>query len=314
MREFIINTNDANQRVDKYLSKAFKKLPQNLMYKYIRNKKIKVNRSRCEISQRLNVGDTLQLYIAEEFFDEPSNYDFLQSSGELNILFENEHLLVVNKEVGLLVHSDETVFQDTLIGRILKYLYMNKAYEPQNEMTFTPALANRIDRNTQGIVIAAKSAEGLRSINQLIKERKIEKHYCCIVEGQMSKKQEHLIHYYKKNEALNQAMINDHEFEGSTPVELTYQVMDEKKNYSLLDIHLITGKSHQIRAQLAHIQHPLYGDVKYHAKKTKRNTQALWSVSITFNGIDENNVLYDLKGKKIQINEKTYVDEFKSLL
>lgn len=314
MREFTINQNDANQRVDKYLSKSLKKLPQSLMYKYIRNKKIKVNRSRCEISQRLNVGDTLQMYIAEEFFDDEVTLDFLQSDGQVDILFENEHVLIVNKAVGVLTHSDEKTFQDTLIMKILKYLYLTKVYDPQVEASFTPACANRLDRNTQGIVLAAKTAQGLRSLNELIKLKKIEKHYHCIVEGCLPKTHDHLCHYYLKDEQLNQAKICDTLQEGWSQVVLGYQVLKQQGDYSLVDVHLITGKSHQIRAQFAYIGHPLYGDFKYHAHKSKRNTQALCAYSLKFHDIENTNVLADLNEKAIYLANPPFDDEFALLV
>lgn len=313
MREFTINQNDANQRVDKYLSKSLKKLPQSLMYKYIRNKKIKVNRSRCEISQRLNVGDTIQMYIAEEFFNDELELTFLQSEGSLEVLFENDHLLIVNKEVGVLVHSDEAIFQDTLIQRILKYLYITQAYDPKSEASFTPACANRLDRNTQGIVIAAKTAEGLRNVNELIKEHKIEKHYHCIVEGILAKKNDRLSHYYLKDEQSNKASISDSPKEGWSFVELEYHVLKQNENFSLVDVNLITGKSHQIRSQFAHIGHPLYGDYKYRAHKTKRNTQALCAYSLKFHDIDYSSVLADMNEKTIFLSIPPFHDEFASL-
>lgn len=302
MREFIINANDANQRVDKYLSKSLKKLPKNLMYKYIRNKKIKVNRSRCEISQKLNEGDTVQMYISEEFFDDEVRLNFLEASKKLDILYEDEHLLIVNKEANLLVHSDTEEQKDSLIQRILRYLYEKNEYDPVNEKSFTPSLCHRIDRNTEGIVIAAKTADALRLMNEKIRNHEIEKHYLCIVEGNI-KKHAVLKHYYMKDEKNNKAMLINEEKTGYVPVELEYEVIEQKTKYALVDVNLITGKSHQIRAQFAKTGHPLYGDLKYGAKNGKRNSQALCAYKIIFKFKDDNLLGY-LNEKTIEIDSK----------
>lgn len=313
MREFIINRNDADQRLDKYLAKSLKRLPKSLMYKYIRNKKIKVNRKRCEISQRLNEGDLVQMYISEEFFEEQNDLSFMQASDQLNVLYENEHLLIVYKPANLLVHSDETKQFDTLMDRILKYLVKTKAYDPYGEKSFTPALCHRIDRNTEGIVIAAKTAEALRMMNEKIRQREIEKHYLCIVEGQLrgSKK---LMHYYRKDEQKNKAILSSTIKEGLSEVSLIYKSLAVKERYSLLDIDLLTGKSHQIRAQLAFIKHPLLNDVKYQGKPFRQlEGQALCAYKICFSFTSDAGCLNDMKNKVIEIKEPALLTLFNQL-
>lgn len=313
MREFIINRNDADQRLDKYLAKSLKRLPKSLMYKYIRNKKIKVNRKRCEISQRLNEGDLVQMYISEEFFEEQNDLSFMQASDQLNVLYENEHLLIVYKPANLLVHSDEAKQFDTLMDRILKYLVKTKAYDPYGEKSFTPALCHRIDRNTEGIVIAAKTAEALRMMNEKIRQREIEKHYLCIVEGQLrgSKK---LMHYYRKDEQKNKAILSSTIKEGLSEVSLIYKSLAVKERYSLLDIDLLTGKSHQIRAQLAFIKHPLLNDVKYQGKPFRQlEGQALCAYKICFSFTSDAGCLNDMKNKVIEIKEPALLTLFNQL-
>lgn len=313
MREFIINRNDADQRLDKYLAKSFKRLPKSLMYKYIRNKKIKVNRKRCEISQRLNEGDMVQMYISEEFFEEQNDLSFMQASDQLNVLYENEHLLIVNKPANLLVHSDDANQFDTLMDRILKYLVKTKAYDPYGEKSFTPALCHRIDRNTEGIVIAAKTAEALRMTNEKIRQREIEKHYLCIVEGQLrgSKK---LVHYYRKDDQKNKAILSLTLKEGLSEVSLIYQSLAVKERYSLLDIDLLTGKSHQIRAQLSFIKHPLLNDVKYLGKPFRQlEGQALCAYKICFSFTSDAGCLNDMKNKVIEIKEPALLTLFNQL-
>ncbi|MEF2919031.1 MAG: pseudouridine synthase, partial [Acutalibacteraceae bacterium] len=165
MREIIINRNDANQRLDKYLSKRFKTMPQSLMYKYIRTKYIKVNNKRCEISTMLKEGDVLKLFIKDEFFENETtseNYDFLKAPKNIDIIYEDENIILIDKKPGIIVHPDEKYHFDSLISRVLHYLYDKGEYHPRDDKAFTPALVNRIDRNTGGIVIAAKNADSLR--------------------------------------------------------------------------------------------------------------------------------------------------------
>lgn len=282
MRELIVMKNDSDQRLDKFLTKTLKTLPKPLMYKYIRKKKIKVNHKRCEIAQRLSEGDVVQLYISEEFFDNPQDYSFLKSKGKLDIIYEDDDILIMNKEIGLLTHSDDASQCDTLVDRMLKYLYDKKAFNPANELSFKPALCHRIDRNTQGLVISAKNANALRFINQMIKDKKIEKKYMCLVSGQMPKKQDTLIHYHMKKEDENKAILSDIYKEGYKKISCSYRVISEKKDISLLEVDLHSGKSHQIRAQLAKIGHPLLSDVKYGGKKVALPYHALCAYKLIF--------------------------------
>lgn len=281
MRELIIGKNDADQRVDKFIMKTMKDMPKSLMYKYIRNKKIKVNRKRCEISQRLQEGDTMQCYIAEEFFEQQEDRSFLNVPSEVNVVYEDEHLVIVNKPVGLLAHSDTKEVQDNLADRLLHYLYKKKEYDPKQEQSFTPALCHRIDRNTQGIVICAKDAEALREMNEIIRNREIDKYYLCIVEGHMKKKEDHVVLYHKKLDG-NKADVIPYEKEGYHQIQTGYRVLKEKDQYSLLEVQLHTGKSHQIRAVMAYLKHPLLGDIKYGAKKGEQRVQALCAYRIQF--------------------------------
>lgn len=273
MRKLLVNENDANQRVDKFLSKTLPKLPKNLMYKYIRNKKIKVNGKRCEISQKLASGDEFTCYIAEEFFETQRDDSFFRASTNLNILYEDDNIIVMNKEVGLLAHSDDKISDDTLVNRMKHYLYQKGEYAFESEQSFAPALCHRIDRNTQGIVIGAKTAQALRDMNEAIREGCIDKRYLCIVEGTLQEK-EKTVHAFHKKEN-KEVFIRDSEKEGFKEIITGYQVLKEAKGLSLLAIRLYTGKSHQIRALMAHLKHPLYGDTRYGAKPRKYPYQAL---------------------------------------
>lgn len=280
MRKLIINENDANQRLDKFLLKTLNDLPKSLMYKYIRNKKIKVNGKRCEISTRLQVNDEVTCYISEEFFQDKKDDSFFNAKSELDILYEDENIIIMNKEVGLLVHSDDSKEIDTLVNRMKKYLYDKKEYDYHNEQSFAPALCHRIDRNTQGIVIGAKNAEALREVNRLIHDGNIEKSYLCIVEGKFTKKEDIVYAYHTK---IDKQIYISNEFKtGYKKIKTGYKVQKEKENLSLLEVRLYSGKSHQIRALMAHLHHPLYGDTRYGAKKRSYPYQALCAYKVKF--------------------------------
>lgn len=317
MRTIQINRNDANQRLDKFLSKRFKTMPKSLMYKYIRTKYIKVNGKRCEISTRLNEGDVITLYIRDEFFDEPQydTYDFLKAPKNLDIVYEDENIVLLNKPTGLLCHPDENYHYDSLLARLQHYLYDKGEYNPNDENSFAPALANRIDRNTGGIVIAAKNSEALRILNQKIKDRELKKLYLCVVHGVPTKKQALLVDYLEKNEKQNRVYISKKPSEKSKTIKTKYTVLRELKDMSLVEVELLTGRTHQIRAHMAYIGHPLVGDGKYGTNKQNKNTslkwQALCSYKLVFSFTTDGGVLNYLNGKSFEIKDiwfKKYID------
>lgn len=317
MRTIQINRNDANQRLDKFLSKRFKTMPKSLMYKYIRTKYIKVNGKRCEISTRLNEGDVITLYIRDEFFDEPQydTYDFLKAPKNLDIVYEDENIVLLNKPTGLLCHPDENYHYDSLLARLQHYLYDKGEYNPKDENSFAPALANRIDRNTGGIVIAAKNSEALRILNQKIKDRELKKLYLCVVHGVPTKKQALLVDYLEKNEKQNRVYISKKPSEKSKTIKTKYTVLREFKDMSLVEVELLTGRTHQIRAHMAYIGHPLVGDGKYGTNKQNKNTslkwQALCSYKLVFSFSTDGGVLNYLNGKSFEIKDiwfKKYID------
>ena len=308
MKEFQIKKNDAGQRLDKFLTKAVKGLPTSLMYKYIRTKKIKVNRARTEQKYVLQEGDIVQLFIKDEFFDSPEKDNGALSSitPKLTIVYEDENIILCNKRPGVLVHEDDEGKDNTLIMHIKAYLYQKGEYDPENEQSFAPALCNRIDRNTGGIVIGAKNAEALRVMNDKIKNDEISKFYYCVVHGKMPKKSDTLTGFLLKDSDKNQVKIFDKQVKGSKNIITKYKVVSEKNGMSLLEIELVTGRTHQIRAHMSYIGHPLLGDGKYGINKDDRakgyKYQALYAYRLRFDFDDDSGALGYLKGKEVKLS------------
>lgn len=310
MRVLTVNKNDAGQRLDKFLSKAVKGLPSSMMYKLIRTKKIKVNRKRADQSYILSEGDEIQLFIREEFFDSPEKDTdaLLRIQPKLDILYEDENIMLLNKRPGVLVHEDDSARDNTLIMHVRAYLAQRGEYNPKEEQSFAPALCNRIDRNTGGIVIAAKNAESLRSMNARIKNDMLTKSYLCLVHGAPSPKKATLTAYLRKNANDNLVEVRDKEFGGSKKIITAYTVLRTfPSNRSLVEIDLITGRTHQIRAHMAHIGHPLLGDGKYGVNRGERSEgykyQALYAYKLYFKRADEKDTLSYLEGRTFRIDE-----------
>ena len=311
-----VTKNDAGQRLDKFLTKTYRNLPMSLLYKAVRKKDIRLNGKRCEASSRLSEGDQIYLFLPDDALEiAPPTYEFMHASKALDIVYEDEHVMLLNKKAGLLVHPDDREFADTLIFRVQRYLYAKGEYDPADEQSFAPALVNRIDRNTSGIVIAAKTAVALRVLNQKLKDREIEKFYLCIVHGKMPKAEDTLEAFLEKNESQNRVYISDTQKQGARTIRTRYRVLEEKNGFSLLEIHLLTGRTHQIRAHLASIGHPLLGDGKYGTnainKGTGFNKQALCSYRLQFAFTSDADELNYLNGKEFTLTDVWFADAFR---
>ncbi len=313
MRKITITKNDSGQRLDKFLSKKFKTMPKSLMYKYIRTKYIKLNGKKTSPEVFLNDGDELTLYIKDEFFGEKKSYEFLKASSSLDILYEDEQMILLDKKPGVIVHQDKNFDTDTLNLRVLRYLYEKGEYHPDEENAFTPALCNRIDRNTGGIVIAAKTAEALRVINQKIRDREIEKYYLCLVKGVPKPAHKILKDYLIKNENTNTVRVLHEKRDDAKEIITEYTVLKTKDNLSLCEILLHTGRTHQIRAHMASIGHPLIGDEKYGDRKLNDKLsikrQQLYAYKLRFDFKTDAGSLVYLDQKEFEVKTVPFNNE-----
>ncbi|MDD2269428.1 MAG: RluA family pseudouridine synthase [Eubacteriales bacterium] len=318
MRELTVNKNDSGIRIDKFMSRCFPTMPKSLLYKYIRLKCVKVNGKKVGEDAIINEGDKLTFYISDEFFGKREKEAFLDVTPNLNVVYEDSNILIVSKPSGLVVHSGANEDFNTLINRIKAYLYKKGEYNPANENSFAPALCNRIDRNTEGLVVAAKNAEALREMNEIIKERELEKKYLCVVRGIPTHKEAELTDYLSKISEENRVVLSKKKLPGSKIAILKYKVVDtnKAKNLALLEVELITGRTHQIRVQLASAGFPLLGDGKYSENRYDRKmgygTQALCSYSLAFKLNNTYTLLGYLNGKTFTAVKPDFLELFLS--
>ena len=316
MKEITVGKNDAGQRLDRFVGKAVPLLPESLLQKYIRLKRIKVNAKGAKRDTRLAEGDVLQLYINDEFFEKPREENSYLKVGtpKLDIVYEDENILLADKKPGVLCHSAGVWDYNTLIANIQAYMAQKGEWKPKEENSFAPALCNRIDRNTGGIVIAAKNAEALRIINEKIRDREIDKYYLCAVQGRPKERSGRLENYLFKDAVKNQVYVKSRPEPGAKTAVTEYRVLCSKGSLSLVECHLLTGRTHQIRIQMSHAGYPLLGDGKYGVEKTNREFgekgQALYSYKTMFDFATDAGILNYLKGKEFRVEKVDFAEKY----
>lgn len=316
MRELVVKKNDAGQRLDRFVGKAVPLLPESLLQKYIRLKRIKLNGKGAKRDVRLNEGDVLSLYINDEFFEKPREENSYLKVGtpRLDIVYEDENILLVDKKPGVLCHSSGGWDYNTLIANIQAYAYQKGEWRPREENAFVPALCNRIDRNTGGIVIAAKNAAALRVMNEKIAAREVEKYYLCVVSGRPRPPEGKLEGFIFKDAVKNRVYVRGRPEPGARTAVTYYRTLASRGGLSLVECRLGTGRTHQIRAQMAHAGWPLLGDGKYGSDSVNRrhgeDGQLLCSYRLDFDFRTPGGELDYLSGRSFRVPRVDFVDKY----
>ncbi|MCI6610360.1 MAG: RluA family pseudouridine synthase [Ezakiella sp.] len=306
-----VKQNDANQRIDRFLLKLMPNANKNFMMRMLREKKIKLNKEKADPSKFIQEGDSIQIYFSDETFDKFSYKEEKSKNNiKLDIVYEDENIAILDKPSGVLCHFANNLKEPNLVDSFISYLTDKREYNPRDEHSFVPSLCNRLDRNTSGLVIAAKNAESLRKINELIKEHKIKKYYFAIVKGELIY-DGYMENSYSKNE--NKNMMNlEKNLNSGKMMKSKISTIKSGKDFSLIKVELITGKTHQIRLQLKTLGAPIigdnkYGDIDFNNKLNVKNTnhQKLVSGEIVFPKI-EGNLSY--------LSNKKFVSKYKSEL
>lgn len=268
MEEINIQKNDADQRLDVFLRKTFPKMSSSLMYKAIRNKKIKINRKRCTFNQKLVEGDSILLFLPPDVLEMKERKIEKTACSKVDVVYEDQNILIVNKPYGLRSQCDEKG-QDCLVSRIQAYLIKKGEYDPDFEHFFAPTICHRLDRNTTGLVIAAKNASSLRIVNEAIRNRKVKKYYKALVQGTIEPMD--ITVYIKK--VGTKAHVSQTPKEGFLKARTLVKPIREVDGNTWCEIELKTGRFHQIRSSLSFVGHPLVSDVKYGSSKKKSSYQ-----------------------------------------
>ena len=263
MKEFTINANEAGQRFDKYLGKLLREAPKSFCYKMLRKKNITLNGGKATGAEKLNVGDKIKLFLSDETFDKFAGADTKPARAHhtLDIIYEDDNILLINKPVGMLSQPADDR-EPSLVEFLTGYLLETGAVTEEGLHTFRPSVCNRLDRNTSGIVAAGKSLAGLQELSQLFHDRGLHKFYRCLVQGSM-KNEKYIKGYLHKDEKCNKVTVQEKETPEAVPIETRYRPIGTGGQVTLLEVELITGRTHQIRAHLASVGHPIIGDFKY---------------------------------------------------
>lgn len=316
MKKFVAGTNEDGVRLSRFVESVTKDLPRSLLYKSFRNKRIKVNGKRGEPDTRLCTGDVIELYINDEFFPIAPAPQRPKKPRQppVQVIYEDDNIAVLYKPAHLLCHSDRTG-DPNLVDAFCAQLECQGKYDPKAENRFAPALCNRLDRGTEGLVIAAKRYTALRDMNEIIRNDWMKKEYLTITVGAPPAGRH--IAWLQHKESGNKVRIHAHESEGYKKIITDVTVIRQNGPFALCRIGLITGRTHQIRAHLAYLGHPVLGDLKYgNSKMNERTgfkTQALCAQRLTFGQIPEENTLHYLSGKVIKLADPEIVRQFDAL-
>lgn len=282
MKQLIIAENESQQRFDRFLRKYLAEAPVSFIYKMIRKKNITLNNKKVKPETIIVEGDTIELYLADNTIAKfKGENNIIKSNLKPEIIYEDDNIILMNKAVGLLSHSANNNHGDNLVDGMINYLYEKGEYDPKNELTFAPSICNRLDRNTSGIVIGAKNYQALKIINNSMKKRNIDRYYKTIVKGVVKKDQE-LEGFLTKDGGRNKVKVEDEKTEDSKEINTKIKILGSSDQYSLLEIELITGRTHQIRAHLASIGHPIIGDTKYGDKTTNLYLKEKYNLKYQF--------------------------------
>lgn len=309
MKTFIIDKTDAGQRLDKFMQRVMTEAPTSEIYKSLRKKKVRVNGKHKEGSYRLSDGDEICMYINDEFFGSANtSFPWQNSSSDVAIVYEDDNILIADKPSGMF-SQDSNDDGDSLESRIRSYLYRKGEIDLNAVPLFIPSLCHRIDRNTSGLVIAAKNSAALRILNDKIKTREIRKLYLCETEGTPNPESGIIKGYLSRDKRSQKMIFSYSPNPDSKPCETLYRTIKSGKR-ALVEAELLSGKTHQIRASLSHIGCPIKGDVKYGATPdNKRTYQHLISYKIVFDFKNNSGILEYLNGKEIKLTNKTIQKE-----
>ncbi len=314
MKEFVINKAQAGKRLDKWLMREAPALSVGLMQKYFRQKDVKINGKHAPKDAILQEGDVVRAYIPDEYFIRPRRVDpFLQHyRHHLSIVYEDANIMLVDKQPGMMVHPDDQEKVHTLVTHVKAYLYQKGEYDSRDPEAFAPVPCNRIDRFTGGVVLIAKTEAAMRILNRKIRDREIEKDYLCIVGGRMNPPEGLLEGYIVKGE--RRVTVSDRPVTGGQIAQTKYRTLETRNGLSLVECDLLTGRTHQIRAQFAHAGHPLLGDGQYGDRKMNerfgREYQALYAYKLVFTFRTDAGELEYLKDKAFWVKNVPFAEEY----